>query len=152
MKTGPAMSMSLTATERLSELYFSHISGAWIRVLVMGNVQVVTEIEEPFVPQPDDLIVNLEESRGVVDALLTNLPQMFASSLSSEAATGPALKAAFLAMSSIGGKLLLFQAAVPSLGKDPHPAPPYLFGEGLPTLHLHLHKKASLCQASFRHK
>lgn len=30
---------------------------------------------------------------------------------------GPALQAAFMVMSPIGGKLLLFQSAVPSLGK-----------------------------------
>ena len=30
---------------------------------------------------------------------------------------GPALQAAFMVMSPIGGKLLLFQSAVPSLGE-----------------------------------
>ena len=33
-----------------------------------------------------------------------------------ESAMGPALQAAFMVMSPIGGKLLLFQSAVPSLG------------------------------------
>ncbi len=31
-------------------------------------------------------------------------------------ATGPALQAAFMVMSAVGGKLLLFQAASPSVG------------------------------------
>lgn len=41
-------------------------------------MQVVAEIEEPFLPLPDDLVVNLHESRAVVEALLDSLPQMFA--------------------------------------------------------------------------
>ena len=81
-------------------------------------VQVVSELDEVFVPQPDDLIVNLQESRAVVETLLDTLPQNFAQNLSSESAMGPALQGAFLAMSALGGKLLLFQA-VPSLGGSP---------------------------------
>ena len=41
-------------------------------------MQVVADIEETFLPLPDDLLVNLEGSRAVVDALLDSLPQMFA--------------------------------------------------------------------------
>ncbi len=44
-------------------------------------LQVVAEIEEPFLPLPDDLVVNLHESRAVVEALLDSLPQMFASNM-----------------------------------------------------------------------
>ena len=76
----------------------------------------MAEISEPFVPLPDDLIVNLQESRAVVDAFLDALPNTFSHNQSIESAMGPALQAAFLVMSSLGGKLLLFQAAVPSLG------------------------------------
>ncbi len=36
--------------------------------------------------------------------------------LQTDSATGPALQAAFMVMGSIGGKLLLFQAASPSVG------------------------------------
>ena len=42
---------------------------------------MVAEIEEPFLPLPDDLIVNLVESRAVVEALLDALPSMFAANL-----------------------------------------------------------------------
>ena len=41
-------------------------------------VQVVADIEETFLPLPDDLLVNLADSRAVVEALLDSLPQMFA--------------------------------------------------------------------------
>jgi protein transport protein SEC24 len=79
-------------------------------------VQVVSEIDDPFVPQPDDLLVNLHESRGVIDSFLDSLPSVFLNSLSAESAMGPALQAAFMVINPLGGKLLLFQAAVPSLG------------------------------------
>ena len=39
---------------------------------------MVAELAEPFVPLPDDLLVNLAESRGVVEALLDSLPATFA--------------------------------------------------------------------------
>lgn len=35
------------------------------------------QIEDPFVPLPDDLLVNLRESRPLVDALLDSLPQSY---------------------------------------------------------------------------
>ena len=38
---------------------------------------VVAEVDDPFVPIPDDLLVNLSESRGVVDAFLDSLPGSF---------------------------------------------------------------------------
>ena len=41
-------------------------------------MQVVADIEETFLPLPDDLLVNLADSRAVVEALLDALPQMFA--------------------------------------------------------------------------
>lgn len=53
---------------------------------------VVTELDDPFVPLPDDLLVNLRESRGVVDALLEALPGNFANTTIVESAMGPALQ------------------------------------------------------------
>jgi len=80
------------------------------------QMMVVTELDDPFVPLPDDLLVNKADSRAVIDALLDSLPNTFASNSIVESATGPALQAAFMVMNHIGGKLLLFQSSVPSLG------------------------------------
>lgn len=44
-----------------------------------STAQVVSELGEPFAPLPDDLLVNLRESRAVIDALLNALPNAFAS-------------------------------------------------------------------------
>ena len=104
---------------------------------------VVPEVADPFVPcLPEDLLVNLSESRKQVDQLLDALPVMFSptssaalaangippqhqqgqqqqqalNSPASAAATGAALQAGYMAMAHCGGKLLLFATAVPSLG------------------------------------
>jgi len=77
---------------------------------------IVAEVDDPFIPIPDDLLVNLSESRGVVDSLLDSLPGNFEGNTQVDSCMGPALKAAFMVQSHIGGKMLLFQAAVPSLG------------------------------------
>lgn len=77
---------------------------------------VEPELEDPFVPLPDDLLANLAEARAEIDALLDALPGNFAKTDIADSATGPALQAAFLASSYLGGKMLLFQAAIPSLG------------------------------------
>ena len=81
-------------------------------------LQVVSEIDEPFIPQPDDLLVNLQESRGVIETFLDSLPSIFSTNLSADSALGPALQAAFMIINPLGGKMLVFQAAVPSLGES----------------------------------
>lgn len=105
---------------------------------------VVPEVADPFVPcLPEDLLVNLSESRRQVDQLLDALPAMFSpasaaaavaanrippqhhqqpqgqqqlNTPASAAATGAALQAGYMAMAHCGGKLLLFATSVPSLG------------------------------------
>ena len=80
------------------------------------HMLVVPETDDPFVPLPDDLLANLSECRPQVEALLDSLPGAFASNDAGDSATGPALQAAFLCISAWGGKMMLFQAATPSLG------------------------------------
>ncbi|CAK9183025.1 unnamed protein product [Ilex paraguariensis] len=80
------------------------------------QMMVVSDLDDIFVPLPDDLLVNLLESRTVVDAFLDSLPSMFQDNVNVESAFGPAIKAAFMIMSQLGGKLLIFQNTLPSLG------------------------------------
>ncbi|PIN24788.1 Vesicle coat complex COPII, subunit SEC24/subunit SFB2 [Handroanthus impetiginosus] len=84
--------------------------------LMQPQMMVVSDLEDVFVPLPDDLLVNLSESRNVVEAFLDSLPSMFHDNMNLESAFGPALKAAFTVMSQLGGKLLIFQNTMPSLG------------------------------------
>ena len=63
-------------------------------------MMVVSDLDDIFIPLPDDLLVNLSESRPVVDAFLDSLPSMFQDNVNVESAFGPALKAAFMVMVS----------------------------------------------------
>ncbi|KAM3285578.1 protein transport protein Sec24-like [Capsicum chacoense] len=84
--------------------------------LTQPQMMVMSDLEDVFVPLPDDLLVNLSESRAVVDAFLDSLPSMFQDNMNVESAFGPALKTAFMVMNQLGGKLLIFQSSMPSLG------------------------------------
>ena len=63
-------------------------------------MMVVSDLDDIFVPLPDDLLVNLSESRNVVEAFLDSLPLMFQNNVNVESAFGPALKAAYMVMVS----------------------------------------------------
>lgn len=76
---------------------------------------VVADLKELFVPAPDDLLVNLKDSRDLVDSFLDSLPTMFANNTSSEACLGPALKAAYTVIKNVGGKMCVFQSILPTL-------------------------------------
>lgn len=91
--------------------YYSLKSG-----LSNPQMLVVADLVELFVPAPDDLLVNLQESREVIDVFLENLPSMFEKSISEKACLGPALKAAFTVTKHIGGKISVFQSVLPTLG------------------------------------
>ncbi|XP_058104193.1 protein transport protein SEC24 A-like [Magnolia sinica] len=95
-----------------STLHFYNMKSS----LTLPQMMVVADLDDLFVPLPDDLVVNLSESRNVVDAFLDSLPFMFQDNANIESAFGPALKAACRVMSQLGGKLLIFQTTLPSLG------------------------------------
>ncbi|XP_039029308.1 protein transport protein Sec24-like At3g07100 [Hibiscus syriacus] len=84
--------------------------------LAQPQMMVVADLDDIFVPLPDDILVNLSESRNVVETFLDSLPSMFQDNVNVESAFGPAVKAAFMIMSQLGGKLLIFQNTLPSLG------------------------------------
>ena len=81
------------------------------------QMMVVSDLKELFVPLPDNLLVNLKESRSVVESFLDSLPDMFVKHpVVSQSCLGPALKAAFTVMKQIGGKMCVFQSIMPNLG------------------------------------
>ncbi len=85
--------------------------------LAQPQMLVVSDLKELFVPLPDNLLVNLQESRAVVDAFLDSLPEMFSKNpVVSQSCLGPALKAAFTVMKTVGGKMCVFQSIMPNLG------------------------------------
>jgi protein transport protein SEC24 len=68
--------------------------------LAQPQMMVVSDLDDIFLPLPDDLLVNLSESRSVVETFLDSLPSMFQDNVNVESAFGPALKAAFMVMVS----------------------------------------------------
>nr|XP_056715090.1 protein transport protein Sec24A [Euleptes europaea] len=84
--------------------------------LSQPQMLIVSDIEDVFIPMPENLLVNLNESKELIQDLLSTLPQMFTNSLETQSALGPALQAAFKLMSPTGGRISVFQTQLPSLG------------------------------------
>ncbi|CAI2163666.1 12011_t:CDS:10 [Funneliformis geosporum] len=76
---------------------------------------VVSDIEDVFLPQPDDLLVNLTEARTVVESLLGSLGDMFKDTQTVGNALGSALLAGFKLISPIGGKIVVLQSSLPNI-------------------------------------
>jgi hypothetical protein len=75
-------------------------------LLLLLQMLVVTELDDPFLPMPDDLLVNLRDSRELVDALLDALPAGYSASTSNDVAMGPALQVARVQRDTTHGALL----------------------------------------------
>uniref|UniRef100_A0A8C7DRW9 SEC24 homolog A, COPII coat complex component n=1 Tax=Naja naja TaxID=35670 RepID=A0A8C7DRW9_NAJNA len=84
--------------------------------LSQPQMLIISDIEDVFIPMPENLLVNLNESKELIQDLLRTLPQMFIKSLETQSALGPALQAAFKLMSPTGGRITVFQTQLPSLG------------------------------------
>eukprot|EP00040_Diaphanoeca_grandis_P034644 m.215931 g.215931 ORF g.215931 m.215931 type:complete len:998 (-) comp33197_c0_seq1:96-3089(-) len=81
------------------------------------QMMVVPDIEELFLPCPNDLVVNLEDSMDLVKQLLESLPTLFAKSQSVVSCLGEALKAARMLIEHIGGRITIFQTIQPNIGE-----------------------------------
>jgi protein transport protein SEC24 len=79
---------------------------------------VVGDVENVFLPAGEDLICQLgqPESRGVLEKLFDKLPVMFAQNKTVDSALGSALRAGFGVIRNLGGKLIVSQCAMPSVG------------------------------------
>lgn len=81
-----------------------------------AQMMVMPDVEEPFVPLSDGLFVDPEESKAVITSLLTQLPNMFSEIKNPEPALLPTLKAALLALTNTGGKIVSSVSALPTWG------------------------------------
>ncbi|KAG0365139.1 COPII subunit, partial [Mortierella sp. AD032] len=79
------------------------------------QMMVVSDLEEAFLPQPQDLLCNLSECRPVLEALLNRMSDMFKDTQNVGNALGPALNSAYKLVSPIGGKIMCLQASLPNL-------------------------------------
>ncbi|KAL5522661.1 hypothetical protein ACEPAG_8679 [Sanghuangporus baumii] len=81
-----------------------------------ATMLVVSDLDDVYLPKPNDLLVNLSEARASIEALLGRLGEMFQESHSVGSALGPALQAGYKLISSVGGKLVVLSSSLPSLG------------------------------------
>ena len=85
-----------------------------------GNTEpsmlVVSDLEEPFLPTPDDLLVTLFECRENIENFLGKLQEMFQNKQNTGSCMGSALRADHKLISPVGGKLTVLTASLPNLG------------------------------------
>ncbi|PFX31272.1 protein transport protein Sec24A-like [Stylophora pistillata] len=84
--------------------------------LSQPQMNIVSDLEDIFLPSPDDLLVNMNESKELITQLLDSLPNMFSNNHNVHSATGAALQAALKLVGHIGGRVTLFQTTLPNIG------------------------------------
>lgn len=94
------------------ELHFYNLKST----LAAPQMMIVSDIDEVFVPILDGFLVNINESKLVVDMLLDQLPQMFENNKETELILGPVVEAGVEALKSAKccGKLFVFHSNLPN--------------------------------------
>lgn len=80
------------------------------------SLLVVSDLDEPFLPTPQDLLISLTESRQSIEKFLQKLPEMFQNNQSNGSCMGSALRAGHKLISSLGGKIVVLTASLPNVG------------------------------------
>ncbi|KAK3322103.1 hypothetical protein B0H66DRAFT_574479 [Apodospora peruviana] len=81
------------------------------------SMLVVSDLDEPFLPVPQDLLVPLTDSRTSIENFLTKLPEMFVNNQDNGSCMGSALRAGHKLISPLGGKLVVLSASLPNVGE-----------------------------------
>lgn len=76
----------------------------------------VLDVDDVFLPYPDNLLVNLKECKELVKDLLTQLPKRFEHAHDTHSALGAALQVAYKLMQHSGGRVTVFQTCLPNHG------------------------------------
>lgn len=77
---------------------------------------VVSDLDEPFLPTPEDLLVTLAESKQNIENFLAKLQSMFQDTNNGASAMGSALRAGHKLISPVGGKITVLSATLPNIG------------------------------------
>ncbi|XP_026286720.1 protein transport protein Sec24A isoform X1 [Frankliniella occidentalis] len=77
---------------------------------------VVMDIDDVFLPCPENLLANRGERKELIQNLLLMLPTKFSETYDTGSALGAALQAAFKLMSPTGGRVTVFQCCLPNKG------------------------------------
>lgn len=76
----------------------------------------VLDVDDVFLPCPDNLLVNLHERKDLICDLLNQLQVRFKDSYDTGCALGAALQAAHKMIASTGGRITVFQSSLPNIG------------------------------------
>ncbi|KAJ1894202.1 COPII coat Sec23p-Sfb3p heterodimer component, partial [Kickxella alabastrina] len=85
-------------------------------LLDQAQMMVVPDIQDMFVPIHEGFVVDPLESQHIIEPLLDALPTMFAKNHTAEPVLGAVVQAAHEALRARGGKLFVFQTALPTFG------------------------------------
>jgi protein transport protein SEC24 len=81
-----------------------------------AEMLVVSDLDDVFLPKPNDILINLTECRAGLETLLSRLGDMFKDNITVGSALGAGLQAAYKLISPIGGKIIALTATLPSVG------------------------------------
>ncbi|KAG0029940.1 COPII coat Sec23p-Sfb3p heterodimer component [Podila clonocystis] len=84
--------------------------------LDQAQMLVVPDVGDMFVPLSEGFLVSPETSQTIVESMLDMLPHLFAENKTTEPVIGAAVQAVRMALEHRGGKLILFQTALPTFG------------------------------------
>ncbi|KAL7753856.1 COPII coat Sec23p-Sfb3p heterodimer component [Sorochytrium milnesiophthora] len=80
------------------------------------QMMVVSDVDDAFVPLSTGFLVDPNESREAVEALLTALPTMFTENRTAEGCIGAVTQAVVEALKESGGRLVLLHTSLPNCG------------------------------------
>jgi protein transport protein SEC24 len=80
------------------------------------SMLVVSDLDEPFLPVPQELLVPLSDCRQSIETFLTKLQKMFENNQNNGSCMGSALRAGHKLISPLGGKLVVLSASLPNVG------------------------------------
>jgi protein transport protein SEC24 len=80
------------------------------------SMLVVSDLDEPFLPTPDNLLVTLSECMANVQNFLEKLPTMFQDNPQTGSAMGSALRAGHRMTAAIGAKITVLSSSLPNAG------------------------------------
>uniref|UniRef100_A0A673K533 Protein transport protein Sec24C-like n=1 Tax=Sinocyclocheilus rhinocerous TaxID=307959 RepID=A0A673K533_9TELE len=83
--------------------------------LAQPQMMVVSDVADMFVPLLDGFLVNVSESRVVIESLLDQIPEMFADTRETESVFGPVIQAGLEALKAAdcAGKLFVCHSSLP---------------------------------------
>ena len=80
------------------------------------SMLVISDLDEPFLPTPGDLLVTLAECRENIESFLDKLQEMFQHTQNGASAMGAALRAGHKLIGPVGGKMTVVTASLPNVG------------------------------------